>query len=262
MATILITGAEGNLGAKVRQALEGRFELRLIDRSPGADPGVYHADLSRWDGGNWRALFSGVDAVIHLAANPDPLATWESVTDSNIDATANVLLACAQTRVPRFVFASSSHVLGGYKDSPMPTRLDTDLPPRPGTRYVADGRVVDSTAYGYSKLIGEHLGRSFADATGLSVIVVRIGWVLTGDNHPASIPETCDPWFRLMWLSNRDLCQMMEKAVLADLSLRFAIVNAMSDNPGMRWDIEHTRTLLGYQPQDGVVQPKAFGLSP
>jgi hypothetical protein len=35
-------------------------------------------------------------------------------------------------------------------------------------------------------------------------------------------------------------------------ALRFAVVNGMSANTGMRWDIEPTRTLLGYAPQDDV----------
>jgi hypothetical protein len=58
-----------------------------------------------------------------------------------------------------------------------------------------------------------------------------------------------------MWLSNRDYCQLMEKCILAPPSLRFAIVNGMSANASMPWDIEHTKKLLGYQPQDDVTVP-------
>ena len=101
-------------------------------------------------------------------------------------------------------------------------------------------------------MIGERLGQKFAEAAGLSVIVVRLGWILTGANEPHSIPADCDPWFRVMWLSNRDLCQVMEQAIRVDPNLRFAIVNAMSDNRGMRWDIEQTKNLLGYCPRDGI----------
>jgi hypothetical protein len=54
-----------------------------------------------------------------------------------------------------------------------------------------------------------------------------------------------------MWLSNRDLCQAMERAVLAE-GVGFAVLNLMSDNPGMRWDIETTRRTIGYAPQDGA----------
>jgi hypothetical protein len=32
----------------------------------------------------------------------------------------------------------------------------------------------------------------------------------------------------------------------------FAVLNLMSDNPGMRWDIETTKRTIGYAPQDGA----------
>ena len=43
----------------------------------------------------------------------------------------------------------------------------------------------------------------------------------------------------------------MERAVLAD-GVGFAVLNLMSDNPGMRWDIETTKRAIGYAPQDGA----------
>jgi len=58
-------------------------------------------------------------------------------------------------------------------------------------------------------------------------------------------------WGQGMWLSNRDLCQAMERAVLAE-DVGFAVLNLMSDNPGMRWDIEMTKRTIGYAPQDGA----------
>ena len=54
-----------------------------------------------------------------------------------------------------------------------------------------------------------------------------------------------------MWLSDRDLCDGFEKAVAAPAALRFAILNLMSENPGMRWDIETTKRAIGYAPRDG-----------
>jgi NAD+ dependent glucose-6-phosphate dehydrogenase len=54
-----------------------------------------------------------------------------------------------------------------------------------------------------------------------------------------------------MWLSNRDLCHAMERAVVAE-GVGFAVLNLMSDNLGMRWDIETTKRTIGYAPQDGA----------
>ena len=44
----------------------------------------------------------------------------------------------------------------------------------------------------------------------------------------------------------------MERCIEADASIRFAVLNAMSANTGMRWDIEATRRPIGYEPQDDV----------
>jgi hypothetical protein len=56
-----------------------------------------------------------------------------------------------------------------------------------------------------------------------------------------------------MWLSNRDFVQLMEKALLADASgwpSPGIVVNGMSANRDMPWDVESTRRLIGYEPRD------------
>jgi hypothetical protein len=62
-------------------------------------------------------------------------------------------------------------------------------------------------------------------------------------------------WFRNMWLSNRDFVALFERAVLADAAAwprPGIVVNGMSANAGMPWDIETTGALLGYHPLDDV----------
>ena len=252
--TVLITGAAGNLGGKLRRHLEGRYDLRLLDLNPGGDRAIAAADLGRWQAA-WVELFRRVDVVVHLAADPTAQQTWPNVIGPNIDAVANVFQAAARAGVDRIVYASSNHVMGGYKDDPENRLLTTDLPPRPGTRYEVAGEQRDSTPYGSAKLFGERLGKCYADSQGLSVIAVRIGWVRPGDNLPQDVPPERGSWFRLMWLSNRDYCQLMERCIVAELPERFVVVNGMSANTGMRWDIEPTRRLLGYEPQDDVTRP-------
>ena len=130
--------------------------------------------------------------------------------------------------------------------------LTTDLPPRPGARYVVDGEKRDSTPYGSAKLFGERVGEAYAESHGIETVALRIGWVRPGENLSADVPASRGPWFRLMWLSNRDFCQLAERAVAAPLPRRFVVCNGMSANRGMRWDIGYTREVLGYQPQDDV----------
>jgi NAD+ dependent glucose-6-phosphate dehydrogenase len=232
--TVLITGASGNLGTKLRAAWAEVYDLVLLDAAPVAgESEVIPVDLSELDD-DWISYFHGVDTVIHLAANPNDLATWEDLERPNLDVLANVLHAAALAGVERFIFASSNHVMGGYRSLDM--RITPDLPPRP------DG------PYGASKLMGERLGRSVASAFDMTFIALRLGWVQPGENRPETLP---DDWSRRMWLSNRDLVRLFEAAVECELDERnFVVVNGMSNNRGTRWDLDATAELLGFDPED------------
>src|SRR5262245_53129639 len=135
---VLITGAAGNLGGKLRRHLESSCELVLLDRRTSGDPAVIEVDLSTW--GEWVERFAGVDTVFHLAADPTAQQTWPDVVAPNLDALVNVFEAAVARRVRRIVYASSNHVMGGYKDLAEPRLLTADVPPLPGTRYVAGGQ--------------------------------------------------------------------------------------------------------------------------
>jgi uronate dehydrogenase len=248
--TIVLTGAAGNLGRKLSQHWRERYRVRAIDICAKGDESVTVADLTRRDAG-WSSAFAGADAVVHLAANPNPVQSWDEA-QRNIQATFNVLLVAKEAEVRRVVYASSNHVMGGYKDEDRPWTLTTDLPPRPGTVWRFQGQLASSRSYALGKLCGEELGRCCAEECGMAVISVRVGWVQLGQNLPEQMPEDTDEWTRLMWLSNADLCQLFDCCLTAVPYSRCLIVNGMSANRGMRWDIESARRGLGYAPRDGV----------
>jgi NAD(P)-dependent dehydrogenase (short-subunit alcohol dehydrogenase family) len=234
--TILITGAAGNIGTKLcAHFCDLGWTVRALDVDPRGDDAITRADLAEWNEG-WTGLFTGVDTVIHLAGDPSPGASWASVQRLNIDLTANVYEAAARNSVRRVVFASSNWVMAGHRPGVGP--LTTDMEPYP------------VNPYGVSKLVGERMGRALHLRRGTSVICFRIGYAQRGDNQPGA-HMGWSTWGQEMWLSNRDLCQAMERAVLAD-DIGFAVLNLMSDNPGMRWDIETTKRAIGYAPRDGA----------
>jgi thioester reductase-like protein len=253
--TVLITGAAGNLGGKLRNHLQGRYPLRLVDRVAQGDTAIHVADLARWSPA-WADLFHGVDTVFHLAADPTAQQTWAGVIAPNIDATIHVYQAAVRAGVRRVVFASSNHVMGGYKDVTDPWKFTPETPPWPGAHYTVDGEQRDSTPYASTKLMGERLGFCLSQSHNLSVLAVRLGWVRPAENRAEDVPLERGDWFRLMWLSNRDFCQLMECCLLAGDSLRFAILHGMSRNTGMRWDLDSTCRLVGYDPQDDVTRPE------
>ena len=238
---LLITGATGRLGQLLSLHLADAFEPRRICLNTSAVPGVITADLSVVDR-DWTRLFDGVDCVLHCAGQASHRAGWADVQRHNIDATLNVFAAAAQAGVRRVVFMSSNWTMAGYRFRD--ERLVETLPPVP------------INPYGVSKVVGECIGRSFAAHRGLSVICLRVG------NCTGQAPE--DPrlahrlWERQKWLSDRDFLQLVERSIAAS-DVRFATVNGMSMNAGMRWDLETGRRLLGYVPVDGL--PRAGALA-
>ena len=101
--TVLITGAAGNIGTKLRAHFSGLgWTVRAVDLDPRGDGTIAAADLAQWDD-DWARLFSGVDAIVHLAGDPSPRASWASVQRLNIDLTANVYEAASRHAVRRVI---------------------------------------------------------------------------------------------------------------------------------------------------------------
>jgi NAD+ dependent glucose-6-phosphate dehydrogenase len=254
--TVLITGSCGNLGSKLRRSLEGRYPLLLIDRDARDDPEVTAADLASWQP-RWTDLFNGAKVVVHLAADATAQQRWPNLIGPNIDAVLHVFHAAALTGVERVIFASSNHVMGGYKEDPVPALLTTDLEPRPGTEYTVEGERRNSRAYGATKLFGERVGKCFAESQNRTVIAVRLGWVRPGGNRAEDIPVDREAWFREMWLSDDDYCHLMECCIRAPVAAGFHVINGMSANTGMRWDLSTARALVGYDPKDDIARARS-----
>ena len=277
---VVITGAGGNLGSKLTAHLQTRpwcSAITGIDPKSLADAGKFRAiaaNLRDPHDRGWIDPVQRADAVVHFAAqNPAPDSDWLEAAQS-IDMTMNLLQWVGQAPC-RFVFASSNHVMGGYKDAPLPPgqRLTADTPPRPGTRFFDGYGYRTPTAYGASKLMGERAVAARCASSHLTGVNVRIGWVQPGENRPDTIdlrggghrsgpalPGNDDlergiAWFRGMWLSNRDFVQLMENAITTPADLwpsRAIVVNGMSDNAGTVWNLDDGRRLLGYAPVDDI----------
>ncbi len=195
-------------------------------------------------------VFTGMDAVVHLAANASVGAPWEEVLPPNVIGAYNVYEAARRAGVKRVVFASSNHAMGMYvwdderfADPDHPRLVGVDDPVRP------------DSIYGASKAWGEALGRMYAERHGLAVICLRIGWVTDDDQPPTSTGHRLEPPDVArrtpgMWLSHRDCLSLIEAALATDRT--FAIVNGVSDNRGRWFSLDAGRELLGWVPQDGI----------
>lgn len=233
---VLITGAGGHLGRKLFDMLETTpgFTVSGVDIREVDHPSIHTADLGGSD--DWASLLDGVDVVVHLAGDREPAASWPSAIRNNMDATLTLYHHAAARGVRRVVLASSNWLHGDKRFTN--DRLTSELAPGP------------VNAYGMSKLFCERTGAYFARHHGLSVICLRIGWTQwTHGNRPGP-HMAMGRWGQEMWLSDRDFLNGMKAAITAP-DVDFAVLNLMSDNPGMRWDINETRRVIGYEPQDG-----------
>jgi len=248
MATsrVLVTGMSGLIGRALRKQIEGRFELRALNRSAVADVPCHRADIANLDA--ITPAFEGVDTVVHLAADAtSPNPPWESILGSNVTGTYNVYEAARRAKVTRVVFASSGATVSGieadapYKDL-VAGRYD-GLTSWPMLTHLSPVR--PAALYGVSKVWGEVLGRQYADVHGLSVICVRIGRVHAED-RPLS------PRDFSVWCSQRDIVRLIERCIDAPATLRYDIVFGNSRNKWGYRDLEHTRAALGWEPVDAA----------
>ena len=228
MRRIMIPGAAGLIGRMLRARWQGRWPMVLVDRAemdpPGPDETVVRCELT--DADAMRAAMQGVDAVVHLGGVSTE-APWESIRDANIEGCYQTFEAARMAGVRRMVFASSNHAIGFY---PRTARLDGSEAVRPDTRY------------GVSKVFGEALASLYADKFGLSAVCLRIGTARQPD-------EPGERRHLATWISHRDLAQLVERAIEADI--HFEIVFGASRNREGWWPDEAARR-IGYQPRDSA----------
>lgn len=172
---VLLTGAAGFIGSHVGELLLTRgWQVRGADALTDTyDPAAklrnlallehsaafefVHADLSTAD---LRPLLDGIDAVIHLAAEPGVSKSWGTVfptyVNRNVLSTQRLLEVVAERSVDRFVYASSSSVYG----------------PNSGTMHESSA-LAPLSPYGVSKLAGECLVGAYAHERGLPSVSLR-----------------------------------------------------------------------------------------
>ena len=233
-----MTGAGGRIGSYFAKHSHERYDLRLMVREASESPSLNNwgdvivADLGDLD--RMKEVCQGIDTVVHLAANPSPHATWDSIVTNNITGTYHALVAAKAAGCRRVVYASSIHAVSGY---PADVQVKSNDPVNPGDLY------------GVSKCFGEAMARYMAEQEGLSTIAIRIGAFQS--EEAAENPDNLG--MLDAWVSHRDLNQLIQ-CCIDDEAIRFAVVHGLSDNRFKRMDITTARTLLGYRPNDDFTQ--------
>jgi uronate dehydrogenase len=225
---ILITGAAGSLGSRLRTGLAHLAPaLRLVDLKPMGEAAA-HEEIVACDLSDKEAAFEcvrGCDAVVHFAGHPREQTFEEIVTDT-LPAAYHVYEASRRFGVKRVVYASSIHAVGFYDVESVP---DTAVPHRP------------DTFYGLTKTFVEDLASLYWDKFGLESVCLRIC---------SCFPEPRDRRMLWSWLSFDDMVRLTEASLTAP-RVGFSVIYGTSDNAQAAVSNDRA-THIGFWPQDSA----------
>ena len=135
-------------------------------------------------------------------------------------------------------YASSVHAIMGY---PVDYQAHEHDAPRP------------DTLYGVTKVFGEALCSSYAYLHSMSCIAVRIG-AYVEDSERDRVTNSDNPQLLDIMISERDMTDLLHRAIMAPDHVRYAVLHGLSDNRFKRMGIEATRRTVGYEPQDDAFE--------
>ena len=210
---IAVTGGAGLLGSHVMRRLNDTARLTSVDiKSPVseiADIGD-HIIASITDFEAMKAAFRGQDAVIHLAAIPNPReATAEITFKNNVQGAWVALQAAEEAGVKRFVIASSDSVFGfSYNPPDWPPRflpVDETHPTRP------------TECYSLSKKVTETIAESFAARRAMEVLAIRPSHIVfpRGYGELKQRGADIENYHFWAWVAPEDVAQAFDLAVNA-----------------------------------------------
>jgi len=157
---VLITGASGQIGSYVLEMLDKKYEVIGVDLKPYSFNEEFRELVITGDLRSSkfvRNLVKDVDAVIHLAAQVSVERSWmDPVFDAenNIISTVNLLDACVENGVRKFIYVSSAAVYG----NPIYVPVDEKHPTNP------------LSPYGVSKLAGEYYTKIYSGKMHVNIV--------------------------------------------------------------------------------------------
>ncbi|NEE02560.1 NAD-dependent epimerase/dehydratase family protein [Phytoactinopolyspora halotolerans] len=239
ISRLLVTGAAGGVARMLAPGLDG-YDVRAVDvREVSGWQGAQTAVGDLTDPDFVRSAVEGVDAVVHLAANPNPRAEWSALRGPNLDGAVQVLDAARDVGAHKVVLASSVHAMGGY------VRGDDGLDVGGlGDRGFIDADLVDPSwparpccAYGATKAFAEAYGYVTAGTSDVSVVALRLGACQPSPKDTGALPG---------WLAPDDLQRLVRSALTANVA--YGTYFGVSANTRARYSIDNARRELGYEP--------------
>lgn len=277
MKRVVVTGGSGKVGrACVNDLLEHGYAVVNVDIAPPREQNCPFTQIDLTDLGQvMEALsgihdrYSGVDAVVHLAAIPAPgLRANATIFKNNSLSTYNIFSAARILGIKDIVMASSETVLGLPFDTPPPyVPVDEDYPGRP------------ETSYALSKLLEENMAQQFCRwQPDMKIIALRFSNVMEPHDYARFPSFDADArlrkWNLWAYIDARDAAQAIRKSLeyaprgfdvfiianadsvmtrpnaelLAEVFPNVPVKREFAPNETLL-SIEKARRILGYEPQ-------------
>jgi nucleoside-diphosphate-sugar epimerase len=186
---IFVTGSNGMIGRVVVQDLRAHgCHVTPVDKYSAHKWGTKIVDCE--DLGQVVSVMKGHDAVVHLAAIPEPIShPVEVVFRNNVISTFNILEAAAILGIKNIVLASSISALGTafkHRDfNPLRIPIDETHP------------LLAQDAYGLSKIVGEELAAGYCRRIpDLSLTSLRLSLVVDDAVRERFLRTVRDPVFQ------------------------------------------------------------------
>ncbi len=170
MKKIVVTGGNGRVGSFViKELLNHGYEVINADIKMPDEilTKTIVVDLNRLS--DCYYVLKNADAVIHMAAIPNPFKNPDDVVfQNNVMSTYNILEACSNLGIKKVVIGSSeaSYGICNAPISPLYVPLDEKHIQRP------------YDCYGLSKVVNEQTAKSFNLKTGMQIVAMRLGNVI------------------------------------------------------------------------------------
>ena len=185
MRKILVTGGLGKLGRWVVKELESHYEVLVVDRRDPVSSDKLNSSfrlMNLYESDQIIAALKNVDAIVHLAAIPNPIGREPKVVfENNIMTTFNVVEAAVKAGVKKIIYSGSGSALGfafRFNDMfPDYMPMDELHPLRP------------QDSYGLSKALCEDILLAATRRSGIVTISLRPTTVFEPSDYIKKLPN-------------------------------------------------------------------------
>ena len=214
---VVVTGATGNVGRSVVEALSERDEVgEVVGFSRNGTSPSWSTGKTSWVNASvvnsdLEPIFRGADAVVHLAWAIQPSHDPEKLERINLDGSRRVFDAVAAVGVPKLVFAST---VGAYSPAPKDHLITEDWPIGAETSFHA----------GHKATVEGQLDEFERVAPNTRVVRLRPALTFRGD-------------------AATELCRLLVGSFIPDFLLRNRLIPAIPRLSGLCFQAIHTSDL-------------------